>query len=218
MREISNRTIVVLLIVAVLVTIGSVATILSRLNFGIDLLTGMATVQYGTVNVTISATAAISMVYANMSFGSGTLNVPPLGTEVVNTTINSTQNYATSYNSFQASISGIVYRNDGNVPVNVSYTGTAAGLFIGGTGSAFKINITNQESGACTYIPFNSSRPEHLQYNLSSDVLATSQTICNVSNYANTQDEVNISVWLWIPSDTQTGLKNATLTLTAVAT
>jgi len=216
MSEVSNKTLIVLLVIAIITVLGSFGTIISKLGFGANLITGLATVQYGTVNVTIQATASINMVYANMSFGSGTLDINTDGS-LRNTTINSTNNFANAYNSFQASISAIQYRVDGNSDVNVSYTGTIVGDFIGGTGSAFKINITDHEAGSCTYIPFNSSRPEHLQYNLSSNVLASSQTICNVSNWEDASDTVNISVWLWIPSDTPTGLKNATLTLTAGA-
>ncbi len=214
MGEVSNKTLIVLLVIAIITVLGSFGTIISKLGFGANLITGLATVQYGTVNVTISATSSINMVYANMSFGSGNLDFNTDGS-IRNTTINSTNNFATAYNSFQASISALQYRVDGNADVNVSYTGTTAGDFIGGTGPAFKINITNHEASSCTYIPFNSSRPEHLQYNLSSNVVANSQTVCNVSNWEDATDTVNISVWLWIPSDVASGLKSATLTLTA---
>lgn len=214
MSEVSNKILVVLLVVAIITVLGSFGTIISKLGFGANLITGLATVQYGTVNVTVQSTASINMVYANMSFGSGTLDFNADGS-IRNTTINSTRTSITSYNSFQASIADLQYRVDGNADVNVSYTGTTAANFVGGTGPAFKINITNNEASSCTYIPFNSSRPEHLQYNLSSDVVANSQTVCNFSNWEDASDTVNISVWLWIPSDVATGLKSATITLTA---
>src|SRR3989344_4407017 len=152
MNEVSNKTLIVLLVIAIITVLGSFGTIISKLGFGANLITGLATVQYGTVNVTIQATASINMVYANMSFGSGTLNAQS-GIDVVNTTINSTDintHNGFLYNSFQANIGNLQYRVDGNTDVNVSYTGTTAGLFFGGTGSAFKINITNNEASSCT--------------------------------------------------------------------
>jgi|SRR3989344_971293 len=217
MNEVSNKTLIVLLVIAIITVLGSFGTIISKLGFGANLITGLATVQYGTVNVTVQSTAAIFMTMVNMSFSSGTLDFS--GASLVNTTINSSAINVIngkSYNSFQANIPNFQYRVDGNIDVNVSFTGTTAGDFLGGTGPAFKINITNNEGGSCAYIHFNTSVAP--QYNLSADVLGNPQTICNVSNFEDSTDTVNISVYLWIPSDTFTGLRNATLTLTAVAT
>ena len=216
MREVSNRILAFMLLVTTIITVVSLGAMLYRIGFVFEPVTGLATIQYGTVNLTIVAGASINMVYANMSFGSGTLDSS--GASLVNTTINSTAINAQNgenYNSFQASDGNLQYRVDVNTDVNVSYTGTTAGDFIGGTGPAFKINITNNEAGSCIYIPHNTSWAP--QYNLSADVLANSQTICNVSNYEDATDTVNISVYLWIPSDTFTGLRNATLTLPAAA-
>ena len=214
MTQVSDRTILVLTVIAVFVTVGGILMILSRLGLGINLLTGTATVQYGTVNVTISSTVSINMVYMNMSFGSGTLDLNTDST-LRNTTLNSTVNFASAYNSFQANYYALQYRNDGNVDVNVSFTGTTAQNFIGGTGPAFKINVTSNELGSCTgttNLPMNMSFSN--QYSLT-DVLAGPQTICNISHWEDAFDTVNITVWLWIPSDVTPGLRNSTITLTA---
>ena len=214
MTQVSDKTILVLTVIAVFVTVGGILMILSRLGLGINLLTGSATVQYGTVNVTISSTVSINMVYMNMSFGSGTLDLNTDAT-LRNTTLNSTVNFALAYNSFQANYYALQYRNDGNVDVNVSFTGTTAPNFIGGTGSAFKINVTSNEVGSCTgttNLPTNMTFAN--QYSLT-DVTAAPQTICNVSHWEDSFDTVNIIVWLWIPSAVTPGLRNSTITLTA---
>ncbi|MBI1972927.1 hypothetical protein HYS50_02900 [Candidatus Woesearchaeota archaeon] len=199
--KISDRTLIILILLALLSVITSMILILEKLGAP-SFLTGLATFDTGVVNVTISATTDINLAVDNVDFGSGTVVLGGLNTSV------NTSDTAWGGNSNPSTFANpgpFQVRNDGNVDVNISVNSSStAATFIGGTnpgyyfvgsyvgtdegcGGADGVNITNN----ATLNGFTSSALE----------------ICQNLTYADAADTVNISIFIDIPSDATTGLK-----------
>ena len=80
MSEISNKTIVGLLVLALVITVGSTAISVSKLQQlgGIyNFITGAPSFSFGETNITVQSVTSLSLVGANgtvLSFGSGYVN------------------------------------------------------------------------------------------------------------------------------------------------
>jgi len=125
-----------------LITYLSIAVIVVSLFFIGVKITGYATEDTGIVNVTIESSASIVFETALLDLGNGT--VTPGTTATVDS-----ESGNDNWDGDQAS-GQLVLENNGNV--NVSFTlksNVSATDFIGGTTPAFKLKVTNNETGSC---------------------------------------------------------------------
>jgi len=200
MSDISNKTLAILVGIAIVV---SLVGILSIGKGGVVYITGKGTSGQGPVS--FNATTEVSIkVTGSIDFGNGR--------------VNATANNATldSYDgtdiggTWTFSAQSIKVENDGtvNVSVNLSADGNnnANGL-IGGTSPLFQMKGFVTESGACVTLQTTYANvPNSTQ---------TPLAICDLLQYVNSADEFNVSAKLVIPSDAPAGARNATITFSA---
>ena len=148
--DISNKTLGLLLVAAIVISIGSTVISLNKLD-GFST-TGFATSQDGTVNLSISETTSISINDSSINFGTCTI---PGGADVTLDSFNGSSEYNNSIcTGASAWVSGtgdyLEVKNDGNVAVDIDVKSnvTAATLF--GTDSTLKYKSTGNASSHTT--------------------------------------------------------------------
>ena len=199
--RITDQTLLVLLIIALLVTFGSIIIILEKLGTN-SALAGFATFDTGVVNVTIQSTVDINLAVDNVDFGSGTINTIGLNTSL--NTSDTAWGGGNNPNGF-SDPGPFQVRNDGNVDVNISVNSSnTASSFIGGTnpGYYFVGSHVGADEGCGGFDGLNITNNATLL-----SFSTTDQQICNNLTYGDTADTLNISIFIDIPSDAATGLK-----------
>jgi len=221
MDDISNRTLAILLIAAMVVSLGGTMLSLNRLTrFRVpsQQITGFAE-GTGTANLSIITETTITVVDSLIDFGEGIINTTA---DCTNATLVSSYN-DTNWtgindicwvNSSSLTIKAvesddIVIRNDGNTNVTLTMDSgdDDAATFIGGTTATplYDYRAHSNETDACdnanngTWNPINSSG---------------TMAVCEKLKFDNDEDEVRISIRIRIPSDA-TGYKEDTLTFTS---
>ena len=116
MKQVSDRTVTLFFILALVSTLGGVVVIFTSVGGDYSLLTGFATTQTATVNVTVQGTSAITINPSIVEFGSGTLVGGAAGTPI-NTS------GTTNVGSFSRA-NPILVQNDGNTNLNITINGT----------------------------------------------------------------------------------------------
>lgn len=213
MADLSNKALALLLLVAIVVSVGGTAFTLQRMG-QLQGVTGMATSSpiTGKTNFSIDSSLSIRFVNSLVLFGSGyvngsmtscsmgTNNTPPLGTRGCinfNTTVHT---------------SNLTIENDGNVLANVSLNFTRnATTFIGGTSPSFKYEVGNNESSSCTTLRNASTFKEVSDI----EVNGTNARICDGLNFDDESDRLHIGFWLVIPEDASVGSHEVTVTAIA---
>ena len=193
MTEISNRTLGILTLIAVFVTfVGAFMSLAKTGSLQVPFITGFAASVTGIVNVTVSGLVSISLPTNKVEFGNGSLVSSPSHT-IVNSS-------ATTNPSTFSEPGPLRVRNDGNVLVNITINGTTPATFLGGTSPSYMWAGLTGESGCLG--------------NLSTSLANFSVShvgICDQLNFSDATDELNLSIYLAIPSDAVTGLKQDTL-------
>ena len=203
MADISNKTLAVLLLIAIAISfVGFLIVGPARIRGAYD--------ATGNVSVNITNQTSIILDTATIDFGSGyvtktssscTLNSTPTG------------NTSADCTNFDAPTEGFKLRNDGNINVSVDITGSTAASLIGGTTPTYKFRLINVsgEEGACTNTTVGSF----------TSFTGSAQTICESSPngllYTDSTDTVEIQIELTIPNDAATGARTDTITFTATA-
>ena len=203
--QLSNKTLVYLILIAIVVTLVGTMVNLSRLGGLQQQITGLIG---GAVNITVNATAAINLTQGVINWGSGNVN------EGVNATLDTNNDTAYSVRGTwsSAGIRPFILQNIGNTPVNVSINSTTnATAYIGGSGPAFRYfgqnaagNTTACESGLANQTDFNPSGNA-----------SQKQPLCNVFNFTNQRDHLWININITIPENAPTGSKNTTIVFIA---
>ncbi|RMF55632.1 hypothetical protein D6745_01395 [Candidatus Woesearchaeota archaeon] len=200
MREFSNKMIITLLIVTIIVSLGGTLISISRLS-QLELITGKVTV--GNVSVNITEQATLNLTTPNIDFGNGYV------TGGSNCTINSQDGTGSSTcwsNTGVGANSGIVVENIGNVGINVSVTFAKNGTdFIGGTNPELKYKCRTDGSSSGT------SRAS--SFTLVDNTSLTYECWANLAPMSSS-DSFYFDISLNIPDNAQ-GLKNNTITFTA---
>lgn len=193
MLQISDRTLIVLTVIALLTTIGGTITLLQRLGQNIPQLTGLASTDTATVNVTVSSTVSVKFNVDLIEFGSGTVLSGGSLTQV-NTTASTNP---TTFNE----PGDFVIENDGNVEVNITINGTPAGTWIGGTSPTYRVSSRlpgSTDNGCAKNITNN---------NTAITLNATLVPLCFNLTFVDINDTMNISIYVGIPSDAAAGVK-----------
>jgi hypothetical protein len=201
--DISNKTLAIILVAAVVVSLAGTIISLNKLN-GI---TGFATTPTGIAEVQVNTTSSIRFAVATVNWTSGSVN-----STYVNCTMDTVGNLSSGCIGFHSVSQALVLENDGNVPVNVSLRAASSNsTFIGGTlvggGPEFMYNVTVNETNSCgapvpaAWTDVNLSSPGTL--------------ICPYLDYTDGNDSLKIGLWINIPYTASSGIKSNTLTATA---
>jgi hypothetical protein len=213
-QDLSNKVLAALLGVSIVI---SLAGLLVFLNKGGEQLTGAAISPTAVARINITARASINWTVYTVNWGTGYVNDTAasclLNTEGANNPANCT--------NFTTVTQDLMLENDGNQRVSVNLSSNAsAAQFLGGTNPAFQWKLNNNESGSCgspgagTACTANATA---LQYqSVYSTVSTTPVEICPCFNFANPNDVIGTDLQVVIPTDSYTGVREATLT--AVAT
>ena len=206
MNDVTNKTLVYLLMIAIVVSL--VGTLVSLSKLGELGITGMATnTSSGEVNLSITGACSVSMTGGNnISFGSGAVSGSPC---ILNTSAGTKSGGCGT--GINAVTHGINFTNDGNqnISLNISSNVTAAN-FIGGSNPVFKIDANEVESGACNFGNFS------LNWN---ETNTSDMELCSSSNQLEPNDDndtLEIDVYLSIPTDSNKGGGQARLTVTGI--
>lgn len=212
-EDLSNRSIIALVVIALLVSTFSSYVFYSK--FKGEKITG-ALVEQAQARINITTRASINFTVSSVDWGSGYVNDTAsycqLNTEGLNNPNNCT-NFTTVYE-------GLRLENDGNrnVQVNVSSNNSASQL-LGGTNPLYRWKFANNETDSCGSKGIGTNcvtNVSALNYQSYTTVSTASIEVCPCFRAANTNDLLNLELMIRVPSDSFTGLRESTLT--AVAT
>ncbi len=215
--EISNRTLAILLIAAIAISLGGTMLSLNRLA-GLSRqpqITGFATNPTGTAKVNVTSTASLRFSVPTLNFGIGYVNTSDSNQycsmasgngagskDGVHKCVNF--NAANTFNSLEI-------ENDGNRNLTLTLNSNkAASTFIGGSSPGFMFYTTNNDTSACP-------DPEP---DVWSDVNASAEmNICQGTglDYLDSKDSMDIHLNITIPYNSLTGEQTVTLTVTGTA-
>ena len=200
----SENFLLTIAVIAVLVSaFGFTYVVLDKSNN--NWLTGFALTSTGTVNLTIATSAAVNFTTNNINWGSGNLNN---GTTqaVLDTSAGTVTN-----GTWTPVSQGFKIENYGNVNLSIQFkAGKDAAAFIGGTSPLYQFNVTNSEANSCTS---NVS----ILFGVWNNVNTTDTVICNVFNFIDNTDLLEVDIKLAVPYNAKTGALGDIVTVNATA-
>jgi len=210
MEEISNKTLAILLIAAIVISLGGTLISLNRLaRIRIPIITGLYSEPYeAEIALTITALMQVNFTTDTINWGSGTV-ATGTGFCVLNSYDSS---IGANCTDFTPQTAGLVLENIGNKNVTLNITmGKNAASFITGTSPVCKWNMSNLESGSCPGIALT---PGAWQ-----TCATTAVVVCNSTGggflAADASDTLNFDVLVQIPSDAIAGTKENVMTASA---
>ena len=203
MVDISNKALALVLVVAVVVSIGGTLISLNKLDA--FTVTGLP-IQDAIASLEIEGSIAIDFVVDAVNFGSGyAIPNASAGITTCDITTDGVFNTTGYCFGFEDNLDPFLLRNIGNtaVQLDIEFSQNAAG-FITGTGAELEFYIENEEALSCSA-------------GLAPAAFANvnNQTICTTFNHESSNDEINIHLRALIPADAQTGVRTNTVTVTA---
>lgn len=238
MDDISNKTVVALLVATIVVSLGGTFIALNSVNsklssLGIGQITGFALIPNATATVTVQTFSSIKFSQASVAFGTGNVNV----TGGFNNCTLSTLDGATGGNSgcdgFTEVSNGFTIENDGNTNLSVELrSNVTAAQFIGLGSALFLWNVTVNESSSCRNSSINvgdgivnPNTTIGCGPNATNDIAAncgaifeavstSNKNICPRLLYTDVSDALNIDINISIPVDAPAGAKVAGLVVT----
>jgi len=212
MDEISNKTLAILLVGAIVISLGGTLISLNKLaGVKIPKITGFATSEKdATVELQIASTVEVRWTINSINWGTGQINSSTPGCTL--------QSFAPSVGSnctgnpgFTAQESGLILENIGNVNASLKIkTGKDAQAFLTGSNPIYqwKVNNYGTETSSCT--PASGFVLDQFY----DATINTDKEVCSVFQDANDNDELRFDVKIWIPN-TAEGLKEDIITATA---
>ena len=152
MGEISNKTILALLVATVVVSLGgayiSISAVNSRLSsVGLAPITGFAVVPNGTATVTVQTVSSIKFSDSSVAFGTGSVNTTG---SYSNCSLSTVYTPYKGCVGFDDQINGFTVENDGNTNLSVELrSNISLATFIGTGGGDFRWNVSVNEAGSC---------------------------------------------------------------------
>ncbi|MDP3728161.1 MAG: hypothetical protein Q8R18_01770 [bacterium] len=182
--------------------------------------TGQVT-STGTISITQAGSAGIGLSDAGIAFGSGYYNSSScsLGYGIINS--NTSRSCWANSTVYLNSEDMHVLSNSGTVPVNVTVSSVnltdAEELFCGAalnctnsSSAAVLVQSLNNESNSCSGLTTNFE-------NITTASANASVGVCDILNYADTNDTIQIYIEIHIPNDASTGNKTLFMNYEAVA-
>ena len=203
MNDISNRTLVILSVIAIFFSFFGTITVLDRVGISPgNLITGAAPTQAAQVNVRIAASTSIILINGgNVSFGNGSAQGGVyLSTNASFANPNTFNDPGTSNEADDFQI-----ENDGNVDVNLTINGSKATDFITtGTSplynwSAANITIQGASDDGCIHGSRNLSQVAFGGFGGAGGI----PSICQNFTFRDANDTVNVTIWLFVPADSE---------------
>ena len=199
MADMSNRSLALLLVAAIVISLGGTMISLSRLN-QITGITGRALNDAGQVNVTVQQNASCT-VDTNVDLGSGQPQAITIDTDT-----NNGGGFGSCAAAADPTCGGIIVNNTGNRLLNVTFNSTADGSeFLGGTSTDSQFNYTIDETevendgcadpGSTSYAP----------------VPKTETKLCNYLNYTSDRNTILMDFRVQLKPDTPPGTKTTTI-------
>ncbi|MCK5026366.1 MAG: hypothetical protein KAS15_07240 [Nanoarchaeota archaeon] len=198
-EEISNKTLAVIVVAAIVITLGSTALIM---RMGSPVITGMITEQVGTAQFNITSVVSIAITDSMIDFGAGSVGAGNASCVIDSDGAVGTGDWSPTSDAF-------IVENDGNVAINITVNASnVAADFIGGTGPAYKwITDAGEGDGSCTAESIDSY----------AEATTSTQMFCGNLGFASAADSVGMDLQLTIPSDATPGQKTSTVQFTASA-
>jgi hypothetical protein len=203
----SNALLAVLVIIAIVVSVGGTLMTLSRIQPGVIQLTGAATpgvTTSGTLSISPQATLEINLTADTVAFGAG--RVFGNCTTWTGSTQHTTDNTSCGNWSY-APLAPFTVENTGNLDVNVSikaqFNASDAANWLGGTGANQSYNAEVTEAGSCTTLSGWAEFTTGDKY------------VCNNLTHPTGSDEIDVNINLTVPYDASTGALSQTITFTA---
>ncbi|MFH1592236.1 MAG: hypothetical protein ABIB47_02630 [Candidatus Woesearchaeota archaeon] len=197
--QLTNRQLMYMISLALVITLFGTALNLSRLGVGPDGLTGAAV---GNISLTISKQASFNM-SANISWGGGTVTAGQQ--EAV---LDTEQAAAVNGNWSFTNVDGFIISNTGNVDLNLTVTSWRNNYtnvtFIGGTGSAYKYSV-NEVGNSCI------DEAGGLDNEVAVNFDGVNETqLCGNLSWTDGTDTVSIDVNITVPYNSLTGYREDT--------
>jgi hypothetical protein len=229
--EVSNRTIMALLIATVVVSLGGTYISLSAVNnkltsIGLVPITGFAVIPNATATVTVNTISSIKFSQASVAFSTGSVNT---ASGFNNCTLSTTSASNSGCTDFSEVSTPFTIENDGNTNLSVELRSNATATTFIGSGALFLWNVSVSESGSCV----NASGTDRtaVQPNTSvgcggttnacgsifESVSTSNKNICPSLLYNDASDSLNIDINISIPYDAPTGTKIAGIIVTGTA-
>lgn len=211
-EEISNKTLAVIVVAAIVVTLGSTALIM---RMGSPVITGMAITDAGTATFNITGVVAIDVIQETINFGSGTTE-PGVSATLISGTAGGTEDGLTTQGTWaNYSGPGFVIENDGNVNINVTVSSDVdADAFISGTSPSFQwvVDTTTDNGESETVGCITDIGSWGVVSTTVNDTL-----FCGNMPFGDDSDSAELDIKLVIPHDAPPQQTSATITFEAFA-
>lgn len=215
MEEISNKSLAIMVVAAILITIGSTALILR--SGGPVAITGLfGSTQTGTAQFNVTGVVSITIRNSLVDFGAGAVmsseTACTISTDEATHTCGTWANYSDSDAAFSI-------ENDGNVNANITVTAAAnAATWIGGSSPSFKGKTETQ----CAEAGCDDSIEDQVgctggvgSFSSMAEITTSAQVICDLLKFEDATDGLELEVQATVPEDSPVGQKSTTLTFTA---
>ena len=220
MADISNKTIVSLLLVVTVVTVVGTVFSVSRMDSFVNQwagFTGGATSGTGYINFTTGTNVAVT-VSGNIDFGEGYVNSSTsfanMSSKVAYTAETGWIN--TSGTSWAVE-TNITINNTGNTVANLTFSANeSVAVWIGGpyADADARMDFDEREAGSCTGTLASAF---NIQPNVTEQNVCTSATRGLGFNFTDVSDEIASYVNLLLPGQVPTGQRSTTLTFTVTS-
>ena len=232
MNDISNRTVVALLVATIVVSLGGTFIALNSVNnklnyLGLGPVTGFALIPNATATLTVQTFSSIKFSQASVAFGTGNVNVSGGYNNCTLSTL-ATDGNNSGCDGFNEINNGFTIENDGTTNLSVELrSNVSAADFIGLGSALFLWNVTVNESSSCR----NATANDVVQPNTSlgcgtagatagdcgaifESVVTSNKNICPRLLFTDASDALNIDINISIPVDAPAGEKVAGLIVT----
>ncbi len=206
MDEISNQTLAILLVAAIVISLGGTLISLNRLSrVGIPLITGRAADDTADIDLIIGTETDILFTVDSINWGTGTVDI-----DSAHCTLDS---YSTPIHAncsdFTPVTEGLILRNIGNTIVSLNISaGKNAETFIGHESAVYQWNMSDYLAGSCdNWGGFGEGAWQ--------DASTTNTTTCTEFLPSPGQDQLRMDVRVVIPRDSPVGAKEDIITATA---
>jgi hypothetical protein len=216
-NEISNKTLAILMITAIVLSIGGTFFSLNRLAYLVNVkqpnTQAYITNPTGVAKVNITGISSLRFSIATLDFGTGYVNTS--GGNYCSMASGSPSGYkdtsdrCVNFNS-PASLVSLQLENDGNTNLTlVIASDKNASTFLGGTAPGFMYEVTNNESNSCT-TPTPSTW---------TNMPIVDTSICGSPGlgFIDNSDSLNIHLNITIPYNSLIGQQTATLLITGTS-
>ena len=233
MDDISNRTLAILLVAAIAISLGGTLLSLNRLAYiGVPAITGFGS-NIGTVDINILSQTVVNFTTAAINWGEITMNnsiTSNVGCHLWSASESNTSDELgkmnCSYNlaTGLGAASGLILENTGNtnVSINISCSNRNS-TFIGGGaggGAVYAFNVSNVEADACNFydaVNFSKNSQTYTSCQFFNDG-NEGYEICNATapyrglKPEDGRDSIKFHFKLFVPNDAGSGAKTSTFT------